>query len=89
MIYRNESNEDFGPANLVGTGTALRRTKSPACDLEFDPVGVGEVQPVALTSGLQSSGSQFLLSLIASVDLDGVAVVVRARLVALEQRQED
>ena len=60
-----------------------------AFDLDFDPVGVGEVHPVPLPTGLQPGGLQCLLGLFGVIALDGVAVVVQAGMLTFEQRQEE
>src|SRR5271165_1312931 len=72
-----------------GTSPVPSRPLSPSCDLDLDPVWVGEVHPVPLPSRLQPGGFQLLLGLISSVATDGVAVMVQAGSLALEQRQEE
>src|SRR5271157_1382893 len=72
-----------------GTSPVPSRPLSPSCDLDLDPVWVGEVHPVPLPSGLQTGRFQFLFGPIGIVTLDGVAVVVEAGVVPLEQRQEE
>ena len=72
-----------------GTSLVPDRPLSRPCDLDLDPVRVGEVHPVPLPSKLQSGGFQLLLGLIGSVAPDGVAVVVQAGSLAFEQRQEE
>ncbi len=69
--------------------TALHRPKSLPCDLDLDPVEVGEVHPVPFPARLQSGRFQFLFGSIGIVTLDGVAVVVQAGALALEERQEE
>src|SRR5208337_4652228 len=66
-----------------GTLPVPSRPLSPSCDLDLDPVWVGEVHPVPLPSGLQTGGFQLLLGLISSVATDGVAVMVQAGSLAL------
>ena len=57
---------------------------SPARNLDLDPVGVGEVNPVAFAPGLQSGGFQLLLGLLGRIARDGVAIVIQAGLIPLE-----
>src|SRR4051812_1342596 len=70
-------------------GTDRDRPRSTPRDLDLDPIGVGEVDPVVLPSRLQAGGLQLLLNPIGIVTLDGIAIVVQAGPISLEQRQEE
>ena len=76
------------PDRTDGDGTLPTGVTSPLTWTSI-PSRSGKYDPVSLPSGLQPGRLQLLFGPIGIVALDGVAVVVQAGPLALEQRQEE
>ena len=63
--------------------------RSRTRDLNRDPVDIRKVQAVALAPRFQLGGLEHLLGAIGIVAADGVAVMIQARLLAVEQREAE